>query len=53
MVLKKLYYLVSPFVIKRILIVFVVAALVSLLYFYLKKRIKGYSYLNSLKKEDE
>ena len=53
MVLKNLYYLVSPFAIKRILIVFVVAALVSLLYFYLKKRIKGYSYLNSLKKEDE
>jgi len=52
-VLKNLYYLASPFAIRRILVVFVVAALVSFLYFYLKKQIKGYSYLNSLKKDDE
>ena len=51
--LKTLYYIASPFAIKRILIVFVVAALLSFFYFYLKKRMKGYSYLNSLKKDDE
>ena len=52
-VLKTLYYIASPFALKRILIVFIFAALLSFFYFYLKKRIKGYSYLNSLKKDDE
>lgn len=52
-VLKTFYYIASPFALKRILIVFIFAALLSFFYFYLKKRIKGYSYLNSLKKDDE
>lgn len=52
-VLKTLYYISSPFALKRILAIFIVSALLSFLYFYLKKRIKGYSYLNSLKKDDE
>ncbi len=52
-VLKTLYYIASPFALKRILIVFIFAALLIFFYFYLKKRIKGYSYLNSLKKDDE
>lgn len=52
-VLKMFYYISSPFALKRILAVFIVSALLSFLYFYLKKRIKGYSYLNSLKKDDE
>lgn len=52
-VLKTLYYIASPFAIKRILVVFVGATLLSFFYFYLKKRMKGYSYLNSLKRDDE
>ncbi len=52
-VLKTFYYISSPFALKRILAVFILSALLSFLYFYLKKRIKGYSYLNSLKKDDE